>query len=317
MIGGTRFVEMELFSGASLNNFYWMEGPLPGDNGCRITVLHPGQLQQCSHCLKQGNLGCPGKGNGRACLALGTQRTKMNVYMDFVKIKHGYRSLKAKYFEQFPSLGGAGTCGLDMVERDETADDNIVPVNPIEEKDSEIAELKNALEKLKEEANDSRTVKENLTKNRNELRIANRTALLSTSKIDFARKVTEQRMSNCISDSCLEGEVEDELVALYATLADEDNFEMDEDNILSAKKDFLIDLKNKIVERGEKPEEKLLLESVKYKILEKVKSNMSARKSRRDSVGSNHGRDSSSSLKRSSSDHSEGDRSRSKTEIQA
>ena len=83
------------------------------------------------------------------------------------------------------------------------------------------------------------------------------------------------------------------------------------------KKDFLIDLKNKIVERGKKTEEKLLLESVKHKILEKVKSNMSARKSRRDSVGSNHGRESSSSLKRSSSDHSEGDRSRSKTEIQA
>ena len=45
---GVRFVEMEMFQGASFNNFFWMEGPLAGDAGARITVLHPGQIAQCS-----------------------------------------------------------------------------------------------------------------------------------------------------------------------------------------------------------------------------------------------------------------------------
>ena len=45
MMGGTRFIDVELFTGAALNNFYWMEGPLPGDTGTRVTVLHAGQTQ--------------------------------------------------------------------------------------------------------------------------------------------------------------------------------------------------------------------------------------------------------------------------------
>ena len=43
LVGGTRFVVMELHPGSSFKNFYWMEGPLPGDRGCRITVLHSDQ----------------------------------------------------------------------------------------------------------------------------------------------------------------------------------------------------------------------------------------------------------------------------------
>ena len=120
MVGGTRFMDVELFPGASMNNFHWMEGPLAGDTGGRITVLHAGQTQQCSNCLKLATMGCPGKGNGKACVALGTGRTSMNTYMEFVRVKHGYRSLKAKYFEQFPSLGGAGNFGpSDVVETPE------------------------------------------------------------------------------------------------------------------------------------------------------------------------------------------------------
>ena len=36
MVGSTRFVEMELETGVSMNNFYWLEGPLPGDSGSRV-----------------------------------------------------------------------------------------------------------------------------------------------------------------------------------------------------------------------------------------------------------------------------------------
>ena len=41
--GSTRFVDMELYEGSSFNNYYWMEGPFPGDQGRRVLVLHSGQ----------------------------------------------------------------------------------------------------------------------------------------------------------------------------------------------------------------------------------------------------------------------------------
>ena len=56
LTSSTRFAYMRLNSGQSFNNYYWMEGPLPGDQGRRITVLHQGQSQQCSHCLKTADI---------------------------------------------------------------------------------------------------------------------------------------------------------------------------------------------------------------------------------------------------------------------
>ena len=93
-------------------NYYWMEGPLVGDTGVRVTVLHPGQIPQCYNCLKLGTVGCPGKGNGKAYVALKTQRTRMDAYMEMVKSKHGYSSLKEKYYRQNPIPGGAGNFGI-------------------------------------------------------------------------------------------------------------------------------------------------------------------------------------------------------------
>ena len=64
--GSTRYVEMKLTPGMQFENFYWVKGPLTDDQGCRITVLHAGQVQQCSNCLRRAQL-CPGGGNGKAC----------------------------------------------------------------------------------------------------------------------------------------------------------------------------------------------------------------------------------------------------------
>ena len=62
MIGSTRYVEMILNSRASFQNYYWMEGPLIGDTGRRITVLHSGQAPQCNNCLRTYAEGCPAQG---------------------------------------------------------------------------------------------------------------------------------------------------------------------------------------------------------------------------------------------------------------
>ena len=72
--------------------------------------------------------------------------------MEVVKLKNGYSSLKEKYYEQFPYLGGEGNFGIsDMVDRSDSfeGDEDIIPINPIEEKDCQIAELKKNLEENK------------------------------------------------------------------------------------------------------------------------------------------------------------------------
>lgn len=43
LTGATRFVDVELDQGVSSENYYWLKGPLPGDVGKRIVVLHSNQ----------------------------------------------------------------------------------------------------------------------------------------------------------------------------------------------------------------------------------------------------------------------------------
>ena len=104
--GSSRKVEMKMKPGKQFENFYWMEGPLEGDLGCRITVLHAGQIQQCSHCLRRAD-SCPGAGVGKVCDKKGTARGLIGDYMKHLKLQHDYVSLKMKYQqEEFPQLGG-------------------------------------------------------------------------------------------------------------------------------------------------------------------------------------------------------------------
>ena len=284
MVGGTRFMEVELFPGAAMYNYYWMEGPLSGDTGSRVTVLHPGQVQQCSHCLKLANMGCQGKGNGKACQAMGSARTTMSTYMEYIKIKHGYSSLKSKYYEQFPNLGGAGNFGLSDMSEITDEDGEIVPMNPIVEKDRQIADLKKALEECKREVLEVNVIKESLVKTKHELQISKKMSAESQKKIDIAKKVTEKRMSSCILDKSSQPGIQEELVNLYSSLADDETFNIVDDKIVPAE-DFLKDVEEKVMERGDNTEERRELELVKNKILEKVKSKKLFR-NRKDSISS-------------------------------
>ena len=98
LTGATRFVDVEMEQGVSFENYYWLEGPLPGDIGKRIVVLHSNQIPQCGHCLRRSGLGCPAMGNGKTCERSGTKRAKMNEYMEGLKMKVGYVSLKIRHF---------------------------------------------------------------------------------------------------------------------------------------------------------------------------------------------------------------------------
>ena len=300
MVGSTRYMDVELFQGASMFNYYWMEGPLAGDTGGRVTVLHPGQTPQCYNCLKLATLGCPGKGNGKACHALGTSRTRMDEYMEMVKSKHGYCSLKQKYYQLNPIPGGAGNFGIEERPESTGEEGEIIPKNPIEEKDQQLAALQKALEESRKEVQDITVLREALVKTKNELRTSRRCSSLARSKIEFARQVTEQRMSNCLS--LPSPDQEDEIVSLYSALLDEESFTMEGNEILPGE-GFLKFVEKKIEHI---PSEMEKLNLVKNKILEKVKQNKVIRqqsRDRRDSVCS-------TGSKRGSSDQAGSDRGR-------
>ena len=109
-MGSNRTVDVLLNPGYTFENYYWMEGPLPSDQGRRITVIHQNQPQQCSHCFgyskqKYGselNI-CPGNGNGKACKALETERTRMGPYMKLLQKVLGYRKLGSADLDQWRS----------------------------------------------------------------------------------------------------------------------------------------------------------------------------------------------------------------------
>ena len=98
--GSARYIDMNLDDGKTLENYYWMEGPLPGDRGRRILVTHPGQVPQCSHCLRRSGQGCPAAGNGSNCDKAGTKRALMKDYMYQLRMKTGYVSLKYREAEK-------------------------------------------------------------------------------------------------------------------------------------------------------------------------------------------------------------------------
>ena len=247
-------------------------------------------------------------------MASGTPRTQISTYMDMVKLKHGYRSLKAKYYEQFPNLGGPGTAGLEMVEREITNEDNVVPINPIEEKNIEIDNLRHALESIKQDCLELDSVKDSLAKSKSELKSLRWVSNVNKNKVDFARKVVEQSINICLADSTLVGEKEKELVTLYSTLVDEDNFELTEEELCLPKADFLDDVEKHLLERGENPKEKEGLDNFKTKILEAVKKRKLTRKSRADSFSERTRKGSNSSVKRVQKEQNGRDSSRPKLE---
>ena len=236
MIGSTRYVEMTFNDGAIFNNFYWMEGPLPGDAGRRITVLHNGQVSQCSNCLRQAGHGCRAGGNGRLCEEQKTPRAKMSSYMEMLKIHHGYTSLKVKHAEyqsrNFPPLHGSVQNRNNMDDDSEACeDDEILPINPLDEKNKRIAELENSLAGLKTEISESDQLKEKLTKANAELSIAKKDIHLSKRKLNHTKKATEQKLVEAISNQEFYRE-DPHLISVYsATLNVEDfDFEGDTDS---------------------------------------------------------------------------------------
>ena len=166
----TRFVMMRLKPGAFFNNYYWLEGPLQGDQGRRITVLHSGQPQQCSLCLESVETGCLGLGNGKKCEENGGTRKRMSEYMKELKEKTGYISLKEEYLNSMKKLHEKFDNDLNMqkpedmdqyvIDGEDEEDEQVEAgsslkekefVHPIKQRDMKIDELTENIVKLEKE----------------------------------------------------------------------------------------------------------------------------------------------------------------------
>ena len=282
MRGSTRYVDIEFNKGFSMMNYYWMEGPLSGDQGRRVLVLHNGQISQCSNCLKRsGPGGCKAGANGKACSLMNTPRAKMFQYMESLRQQVGYVSLKIKHLEQqaknFPSLPG-----FDNEEKsnmcEDYDEDEIVPVNPLEEKDNQIANLEKQVALLKEKEAEHSDLKQRLIEYQEELVTVKSNYKTSTRKLSFTKKVTEERILDMISDS--EGfHADPVLIGVYSATLNEDDISFpsgcDESNAENEKQDVLKSVERQL-EPGNLLQKERFLE-IKNQVLEKVKTTQKSR----------------------------------------
>ena len=279
--GSTRYVDMEFQPNVSMENYYWMEGPLQGDKGRRILVLHNGQESQCSNCLRKGSSGCPALGNGRLCVEMKTPRGKMNIYMNSLKVKVGYSSLKTKYMEMqarhFPSLQGTDSL-IPTMEEDPESNIEIFPTNPVEEKDKEIHELKKELDEAKTTVSEINNLKETVTKLSAELKISKTKQRVSNKKLEFTKNATEQLLVDNIMSDGYNG-AENIIIGAYSATLDEDEIDLEVDSNDSeearSRKDIFLSMKSKLNLDDENQSARF--NEVKNLVLEKVKHTKNSR----------------------------------------
>ena len=243
----TRYVIMNMNNGASFNNFYWMEGPMSGDPGRRITVLHHGQRQQCFNCLRTAISGCKGAGNGRACVKANGERAKMSNYMEALKATTGYESLKSKYMRQlaktYPSLQGEPqqfniTLSEDMEDAEQVDSENdekevtlgILPINPIVEKDMEIADLLKEVATLKSQLEVIPKLQQGLDDAKLETSKALTVSRQNARRLSVSRRANEQKMTSLIKTGSNWSEDSAHLACCLAATLNDEEFELDEES---------------------------------------------------------------------------------------
>ena len=263
--GSTRYVEMKMNPGMQFENFYWVEGPLSDDQGCRITVLHAGQVQQCSHCLRRAP-SCPGGGNGKACESLKTERGKLADYMRYLKEKLNYTSLKMMYLqEQFPALGASSPDigGFGNIVEKEVAEEDQEPANTCT-------------------LSDFNALREELTHTKAQLRVEKNLAWKASKKLEHVEKVASQRIVETMPSENFE-ENTNHLTMLLATVLKHDDFEYDEnsDKVEPKSSEFLRGIEENCQNI---PDKEAKLSAVRNKVLEKMKRTV--RRERRLSTGS-------------------------------
>ena len=231
--GSNRSVEVNLNKGASFENYFWLEGPLPGDQGRRVVVTHQGQPQQCSHCFgydsqkygKQVSDLCPAKGNGKACRLLETPRAKMGAYMKELERLVGYTSLKVKYSKKLSVEDIIEDAQNEEEESEATP--RVVFKTPVAERDELIQTLQDQKSELEAEVPQ---LKEQLTKVSKLLEIERNMQKQKYNKDIQMKKIIDKQVSESIKSDYSLLSKNRQLISLLALFQDRDNFIIDEEN---------------------------------------------------------------------------------------
>ena len=209
-----------------------------------------------------------------------------------LKVSVGYVSLKTKYTEKqaknFPSLPGFDTeISSNMEENNDSDTGDIVPMNPIEEKDKKIAALEKRVESLKGQESEISKLKEALSKSSAELKSEKMSNKTSLRKLDFTKNATEQRLLDSISNP--DGFIADPvLIGVYSATLDEEEIILDDaketdlENVVedsvdrkSRRDNFLRSMEEKIDSTNPEYKERFIV--IKNQIIEKVKATQYSR----------------------------------------
>ena len=133
-------------------------------------------------------------------------------------------------------------------------------------------------------------LKEAVTKMKAQLKFANSASNAAKKKLNFVRKVTEERLKECLPVPSFKDDHSSVLITLMSTLMEEDCFETDPNtDVLKPREDFLKNVEESFEQSTDKEVIKDHLDFVKNKLLERVKELSSKNRERRLSVSSSVG----------------------------
>ena len=177
----------------------------------------------------------------------------------------------------------------------------VYPLNPIEEKDGQIAILEKNIENLQAKEAENIKLKESLSK-------LNADLSWSLKKLEFTKKATEQRLVDNITNT--EGfRADPVLIGVYSATLDESEIDFEEPNGVEvearSRKDIFLAMKEKLDPENSEQNERFI--EVTNQILEKVKATKHSR-NRSVSSHSTSSRTASGKRNRSKDDLKDSDR---------
>ena len=228
-IGSNRSVEIILFENRTFENYYWLEGALPGDQGRRVTVTHPGQPRQCSHCFgyavtKYGEPlteRCPAKGNGNACKEIGEKpRAKMMEYMLKLERNTGYVSMKIAYSRKHPTFRPREPTEEGDVFEENSESEETVVCNPI-------VKMSETIEKLEKEKEKVPVIVKQLQESQEKMKTQKKELIAENAKIRHANTLAEKGAASTIVSNSKPLALDEQMVTMLACLQERDQFDVD------------------------------------------------------------------------------------------
>ena len=175
---------------------------------------------------------------------------------------------------------------MDNTSKEEEDSDSLIPTNPVEARDAKICELEGKVAKMSESL-------EAYAKFKSNFQNTVKTTVTARNKLKHIKKVTEDRLKECLQKPNFE-EHSKVLVSLLYAVIDEESFDIDPaSETLRLKSNFLRDTEDSIEAINDdlgSIVQKERLENIKSLITEKVNEAAVKNKERKLSVGSKDGR---------------------------